>query len=34
MLLKKQSKPARSGYKRKKLSVAGSYQKIKTRGVR
>ena len=32
MLLKKQSKQARSGFKRKKLSVAGSYQEIKAKG--
>lgn len=32
MLLKKNSKRARSGFKRKKLSVAGSYQEIKAKG--
>ena len=31
-LLKKNSKKARVGFKRKKLSVAGSYQEIKGRG--
>ena len=33
MLLKKSSKRARSGCKRKKLTVAGSYQEIKARGM-
>ena len=32
MLLKKSSKRARSGFKRKKLILAGSYQEIKARG--
>ena len=32
MLLKKSSKRARSGFKRKKLTVAGSYQEIKAKG--
>ena len=32
MLLKKNSKRARSGFKRKNLSVAGSYQEIKAKG--
>ena len=32
MLLKKSSKRARSGFKRKKLTVAGSYQEIKVKG--
>lgn len=32
MLLKKSSKRARSGFKRKKLNLAGSYQEIKARG--
>jgi hypothetical protein len=32
MLLKKTSKRARSGFKRKKLSVAGSYSEIKAKG--
>jgi hypothetical protein len=32
MLLKKSSKRARSGFKRKKLGVAGSYQDIKAKG--
>ena len=32
MLLKKSSKRARSGFKRKKLNVAGSYQEIKAKG--
>jgi hypothetical protein len=31
-LLKKNSKKARVGFKRKKLNVAGSYQEIKGRG--
>jgi hypothetical protein len=33
MLLKKSSKQARSGFKRKKLSVAGTYQEIKSKGI-
>ena len=32
MLLKKNSKRARSGFKRKKLNLAGSYQEIKAKG--
>ena len=32
MLLKKNSKLARSGFKWKKLNLAGSYQEIKVRG--
>ena len=32
MLLKKSSKRARSGFKWKKLNVAGSYQEIKAKG--
>jgi hypothetical protein len=32
MLLKKSSKRARSGFKRKKLNVASSYQEIKASG--
>ena len=32
MLLKKNSKRARSGFKRKKLGVTGSYQEIKAKG--
>ena len=32
MLLKKSSKRAISGFKRKKLNLAGSYQEIKARG--
>jgi hypothetical protein len=32
MLLKKSSKRARSGFKRKKLNLAGSYQEIKAKG--
>ena len=32
MLLKKSSKRARSGFKRKKLNLAGSYQEIKASG--
>ena len=32
MLLKKSSKQARSGFKRKRLSVAGTYQEIKAKG--
>ena len=32
MLLKKSSKRARSVFKRKKLTVAGSYQEIKEKG--
>jgi hypothetical protein len=32
MLLKKCSKRARSGFKRKKLNLAGSYQEIKAKG--
>ena len=32
MLLKKSSKRARSCFKRKKLTVAGSYQEIKAKG--
>ena len=32
MLLKKSSKRARSGFKRKKLNVAGSYQENKAKG--
>ena len=32
MLLKKSSKRARSDFKRKKLTVAGSYQEIKAKG--
>ena len=32
MLLKKSSKRARFGFKRKNLTVAGSYQEIKAKG--
>ena len=32
MLLKKQSKKAKAGFKRKKLTVAGTYQEIKAKG--
>ena len=32
MLLKKSSKRSRSGFKRKKLTAAGSYQEIKAKG--
>jgi len=33
MLLRKSSKQARSGFKRKKLSVSGTYQEIKSKGL-
>jgi hypothetical protein len=32
MLLKKSSKRSRSGFKQKKLNLAGSYQEIKAKG--